>query len=312
MKMIVTITLNPALDKTIYVRGLAVGDTNRIERTEVDAGGKGVNASRMLVELGADAVALGFLGGRTGRFISSVLSEEGIRMDFVRTGVETRTNIDIQDLDGIPPTCLNEKGGPITLHELDELKTKVRHWAGRCEIVILGGSIPRSIEPAIYRELIDIVQAEGAKAILDADNDSLELGVLACPMMIKPNADETKRLCRSELATIDDFAAAAQSLVERGIELVVVSMGKRGAIAATKDSVWHAVPPEIKAISTVGSGDSMVAGMAVALAEGKPVEEGLALGSAAGAATAMSTGVEMGKRADVERLLPLVKLNRLR
>jgi 1-phosphofructokinase len=132
--MIATITLNPALDKTVYVRGLIVGDTNRIERTEVDAGGKGINASRMLAELGAETVALGFIGGRTGAFIEHVLSQEGIKTDFVQTRVETRSYVDVQDLDGVPPTCLNERGGPITADELEKLKETVRVWARKCRV----------------------------------------------------------------------------------------------------------------------------------------------------------------------------------
>jgi 1-phosphofructokinase family hexose kinase len=309
--MIATITLNPALDKTVYVRGLIVGDTNRIERTEVDAGGKGINASRMLAELGAETVALGFIGGRTGAFIEHVLSQEGIKTDFVQTRVETRTNVDVQDLDGVPPTCLNERGGPITADELEKLKETVRVWARKCRVMILGGSIPQGIEPGIYRDLIEIVRKEGAKTILDADNEPLTLGLHAHPTMVKPNIDEAARLMGRELTTIDDVAEAARSMVGKLVEIAVVSMGKRGAVAATKDGVWQAVPPRVEAVSTVGSGDSMVAGIAFALAQGRTIAEGLALGSAAGSATAMSTGVEMGRKEDVDRLLASVVVNRL-
>lgn len=310
--MIATITLNPALDKTVYVHRLAVGDTNRVEKNELDAGGKGINASRMLAELGAETVALGFLGGRTGRLIESVLTEENIPTDFVHTQAETRTNTAIQDLEGAPPTSLNEKGGPITPAEMDELREKIRSWAPKSKFMIMGGSIPQGVEPGVYQSLIEIAQAAGARVILDADNKPLDLGILARPMMIKPNADEAQRLCGREMSTLDDYADAAQNLIGRGIEIVVISMGKSGAVAACGDEVWQAIPPQVKAVSTVGSGDSMVAGMAIALAEGRPLHEGLALGSAAGAATAMSSGVEMGKKEDVDRLLPQVVVNRIR
>ena len=310
-QMISTVTLNPAFDRTIYVDGLVFGDTNRIIRTELDAGGKGVNASRMLAVLGARTTALGFIGGATGRFIQNVLAEEGIDTDFVETRAETRTNIDIQDNGGTPPTTLNERGGPIGPDELERLKEHVRAWARKSRIVIFGGSIPHGVEPEIYRELIDIAQGEGARAVLDADNHCLTLGLEARPMMIKPNIDEAKRLCGMELESTEDIVGAARRLVERGIELVVISMGKRGAVAATRDECWHAVPPKVEAVSTVGSGDSMVAGICCGIAAGKVLSESLALGSAAGAATAMSSGVEMGKLSDVERLLPLVTLTRM-
>ncbi|MEN6372594.1 MAG: 1-phosphofructokinase [Armatimonadota bacterium] len=310
--MITTVTINPAFDKTIYVYGLKVGDTNRVEKTEVDAGGKGINASRMLAELGAETAALGFVGGRTGRFIETVLNEDGIKSDFVHTKAETRTNIAIEDLGGVPPTTINEKGGPITPEELEHLKEKVKHWAKKSRIMVFGGSIPLEVEPAVYRDLAHIAQAEGAKVILDADNKALELGIEAHPMMIKPNLDEAERLCGRALKDVSDVADAAMSLVNnQGLEVVVVSMGSRGAIAATHGEVWQAIPPEVEAISTVGSGDSMVAGIAIALADRKPLSEGLALGTAAGAATAMSSGVEMGKKEDVDRLLPKVVLKRI-
>jgi len=310
--MIATVTLNPAFDRTIYVRGIALGETNRIEKTEFDAGGKGINASRMLAELGAETVALGFIGGRTGRAIEHILRDEGIRTDFVHTKAETRTNVDIQDLGGDPPTCLNERGGPVAPHELDELKEKLRLWAGTSEIMIFGGSIPQGVEPGIYRELIETAQSNGARAILDADGEQLELGMLAKPLAVKPNVDEAERLCGKEIKTVEDAAEAALECVRRGIEVVVVSMGRHGAVAACRGEVWQAIPHEVEAISTIGSGDSMVAGIAIGLAQGRPIQDCLALGSAGGAATAMSSGCEMGRKEDVERLLPCVAVHRLR
>ncbi len=309
--MISTVTLNPAFDRTIYVGGLVCGDTNRITRTELDAGGKGVNASRMLAVLGSETVALGFVGGTTGRFIEHVLFEEGIHTDFIRTVAETRTNIDIECRDGLPPTTLNERGGPITPDELTRLKACVRAWAKQSKMMVLGGSIPQGVEPTIYAELIEIIRSEGSKAVLDADNQSLLHGIAAGPSMIKPNIEEAKRLTGMELKTPCDVAEAARALVARGIELVVVSMGKRGAVAASASECYYAVPPRVEVLSTVGSGDSMVAGICAGLVGGKSLADALALGSASGAATAMSSGVEMGKREDVLRLLSGVAVERL-
>jgi 1-phosphofructokinase family hexose kinase len=309
--MIATVTLNPAFDRTVYVKGLMPGDTNRILRTELDAGGKGVNASRMLAELGTKTVALGFVGGRAGRFIQHVLSEEGIDTDFVRTEAETRTNIDIEDHAGNPPTTLNERGGPITAEELDRLRDRIRLWARKSEMIILGGSIPQGIEPTVYAELVEIIQSEGSRAVLDADNEPLIYGIGARPMMIKPNIAEASRLVGAELDGPCDAARAARELVGRGVELVVVSMGKRGAVAANASECWYVVPPKVQAQSSVGSGDSMVAGITSAIASRKPLVEALALGAAAGAATAMSSGAEMGKREDINRLLPNVTMERI-
>lgn len=309
--MIATVTLNPALDKTVFVEGLQVGDTNRVRKVELDAGGKGINASRMLAVLGEETIALGFVGGRAGRFITSDLAEEGIPTDFIQTRVETRTNVAIEDLNGNPPTTLNEKGGPILPEELEQLKEKIKYWAGKSRIMIFAGSIPQGIDTGIYRDLIAMAQKEGAQAILDADGEPLILGIESHPVMIKPNRAEAERICGKKLTATEDVAEAAKNRVQQGVEIVVVSMGKHGAVAATKDEVWHAVPPSVETISTIGSGDSMVAGIAAAIARGETLAQALALGSAAGAATAMSSGVEMGKRADIDRLLPNVILKRM-
>lgn len=309
--MIATVTLNPALDRTVYVEGFVRGDTNRIKKTELDAGGKGINASRMLAELGAETFALGFIGGRTGRFIEHVLAEEGILTAFVHTKAETRTNVDIQDLAGAPPTSLNEQGGPVTPEELAGLRNSVRQHAATSRIMILGGSVPQEVGSGVYAELIEIAQAEGSQIILDADDEALTLGLAARPMMIKPNIDEAQRLVGRDLRGVPSVAGAAKELALRYVRVAVISMGKLGAIAATSEGVWHAVPPQVEAISTVGSGDSMVAGIAFSLAEGKSMPEALALGSAAGAATAMSSGVRMGRKEDVHRLLSHVTIRRL-
>jgi len=309
--MIATITLNPALDKTVYVRNLTIGDTNRIEKVEIDAGGKGVNASRMLAEMGVETIALGFVGGKTGRFIENLLEEDGIKTDFVHTKAETRTNIGIQDLGGSPPTALNERGGPITLEELAQLKELVGFWMNVTKIAIIAGSIPEGIEPTIYRDLIKTARDAGVQTILDADDEPLRYGLQARPSVIKPNVDEAERLLGRTLTTLDEIAKAAKELASSAADIAVISMGKDGAVAAAQNEVWHAVPPDVVTISTVGSGDSMVAGIALGLSDGGDIAKGLKLGCAAGAATAMSSGVDMGKREDVERLLPEVKLTRI-
>jgi 1-phosphofructokinase len=303
--------LNPALDKTVYVDSLRVGDSNRIARVETDAGGKGINASRMLRTLGGETIALGLLGGRTGQFIEHVLKHEGVPTDFVKTTKETRTNIQIQTSDGAPPTVLNEKGGPVRPEELEELLSKVAAVAPRCSFVIFGGSIPQNVPADIYQRMITAVRAAGARAILDADGDLLLCNLTATPFMIKPNRDEARRLVGHDLTTDSDAVRAANVLRARGIELVAISLGADGCIAANSEGTWKAIPPKVDAVSTVGCGDSMVAGIALALSRGDTLREALCLGSAAGAATAMSSGAEMGRLEDIERLVPLVSVMRL-
>jgi 1-phosphofructokinase family hexose kinase len=309
--MIATVTLNPAIDKTIHLERLLVSDTNRILLVETDAGGKGLTASRMLYALGAETLALGLVGGKAGGYIEHVLRSEGVRTDFVHVARETRTNVLIETSDGAPPTTLNEKGGPVTDEELRQLVERVEMSAGCCDMFIFGGSVPQEVPIGIYEQLISSVEARGARVILDTEGELLLRGLRATPYMIKPNRDEASRLMGRPLETESDVVQAALQLRDRGIELVVISLGKNGAIAADSTGIWQAIPPEVQVVSTVGSGDSMVAGIAHAISGKRPLEYALRLGSACGAATAMSSGSAIGTRGDVDRLIDRVEVRRI-
>lgn len=309
--MIATITLNPALDKSIYVERLLPNDTNRILRVETDAGGKGINASRVLKELGDETVALGFLGGDTGSYIEHVLISSGIATDFVHIDSNTRTNIAIQEESGLPPTSLNESGPNITEDELNELFAKVQRVARKSSMVIIGGSLTSGVPSDTYKKLVQLIKSAGAKAILDADGEPMRLGMEARPFMIKPNRDEVRRLIGVDIASPNDAARAANILAEKGIELVVISMGAKGAVARSSEGAWYVTSPDIRPVSTIGSGDSMVAGIAYILSQGKSLQEALIWGTAAGTATAMTDGTEICKRHQILQLLNEVHVQQL-
>jgi 1-phosphofructokinase len=309
--MIATITLNPALDRSIYVDKLLPNDTNRILKVETDIGGKGINASRVLREIGSETMCLGFIGGKTGRFIEHELRQDGIGTDFVRVTTETRTNIGIQESSGAPPTTLNEPGPTITDADLSELYGKVRVAASKSSMVVLGGSLPPGAPADIYHTLVGLVQAEGAQAILDADGEPMRLGMEAAPFMIKPNRAEVERLIGVEIKSLDDAVRAVNILKESGVKLVVISMGADGAVAGSDEGIWHAVPPKVEVVSTIGSGDSMVAGIAHIISGGGSLAEALQWGSAAGAATAMTDGTEICRIAGIDPLLNQVQIKKI-
>ena len=309
--MIATVTLNPALDKTIYLDRLLPHDTNRIERIEIDAGGKGINASRVLKELGTETLALGFLGDRPGRQIESELRLEGVPTDFVRISGETRTNISVQEASGSPPTMLNEPGPTISADELQELRLKVRDAASRADFVLFGGSPSQGVPSDVYCDLGEIARAGGAGIVLDSDGEPMVRGMECRPFMIKPNRDEVRRLVGIDIKGQDDALAALKLLRDKGIELVVISMGAKGAIAANDDGAWQAVPPDVRPVSTIGSGDSMVAGILHILLQGGDLGEALRWGSAAGAATAMTDGTGICSRTQVLELLDRVETMRI-
>lgn len=309
--MITTITLNPTIDKTIYVSKLNCNDTNRVLKIETDAGGKGINCSRMLKRLGADTRALTMLGGKAGNFILSVLEKEGIPVDYVATEKETRTTIAVEESKDVPPTTLNERGGPIEHDELVELFQKAKDAAKLSSYMLLGGSVPLGINTDVYNVLSQIATGGGAKVILDADGDAFAEGIKSKPFMIKPNRGEAERYLNQEFASKTDVARAALKFAEMGIELVLISLGKQGVIACYQDSIYDALAPEVEAVSTIGSGDSMIAGVIHSIRQGLGIEEALCMGCAAGAATAMSNGADIGEKADVDKLVSQVKISRL-
>lgn len=309
--MIATVTLNPALDKTIYLERLLPNDTNRITKIEIDAGGKGINASRVLHELGSETIALGFAGGRTGRYIEHELNDEGIPTDFVRIAGETRTNVCVQEASGAPPTMLNEPGPFVGEEDLDKLLEKLCQVAKRCDMVILGGSPARNMPKDIYRTLAEAARTCGARIILDSDGEPMRLGMAARPFMIKPNRHEVRRLVGIDIQSPEDAVRALEPLRNIGIAIAVISMGARGAIAGSQDGTWAATPPGIKPVSTIGSGDSMVAGIAHILSRGGTLDEALRWGTAAGAATAMTDGTEICKKPQVLDLLDRVQVEKL-
>lgn len=309
--MIATVTLNPALDRCIYVDSLLPNDTNRVIRMETDAGGKGLNGSRVLKELGSETIALGFVGGHTGHYIEHVLKSNGIPVDFVYTDTDTRTNLCIQEVSGAPPTTLNELGPHITESQFDELFAKVREAASRSSIVIFGGSLPPGAPVDTYQRLVKLAADAGAKVVLDSDGEPMRLGMEAAPFMIKPNRDEVRRLVDVDIHSLDDAGHAAELLSQAGIKLVVISMGAQGALARSDEGTFFAASPDITPVSSIGSGDSMVAGIMHILSQGKSLAEALVWGTAAGAATAMTDGTDICRRHQVLELLAKVHVQQL-
>jgi 1-phosphofructokinase family hexose kinase len=310
--MILSITLNPAVDHALFVDGLKIGDTNRVQHNEIDAGGKGINLSRVAVELGAMSVAVGFLGGGTGAFVRQVMARQGVLHDFVEVQGETRTNFSVEDGSGGPATTFNEKGPTIDEASWGALIDKVRHYAARSRWVAMGGSLPGGIPAEAYRILCDVVKEEGAKVVLDADGEPMRLGIQAHPDFIKPNAHEAERLLGDgrKIENLDQALQAA-AMLRTGHEISVVSAGEQGAVMACDSGLFRGFTPKVAARSTIGSGDSLIAGILAGLEQGQEIERAFAWGLAAGAATAMTDGSEIARRPVFDLLLPQAIVERV-
>jgi len=225
--MIYTVTLNPALDRTLWIEKIKPDDSNRIEKEERFAGGKGIDVSRVLTELGITNKALGFVGGFDGEELEGRLINEGISCDFIRISGETRTNIVVNDMKTGNQTIFSARGPEIRPYELMQIIHKIEKLETP-EIVIISGSLPPGIHPEIYRKIIEILKDKGAKIVLDADGDALKSSIQSRPDIIKPNVHELSRLSGINLVHMDEIINTARSTCEKGIGIILVSMGARG------------------------------------------------------------------------------------
>lgn len=309
--MILTITLNPSVDRAIYLESLNLHDTNRVVRTATDAGGKGINLSRVADELGGNTMATGLLGGGPGALVKSVLDRERVPYDFVEIVGETRINFSIEDQSQEPPTTFNERGPEISLEEWEALLAKCRAYAPTTGWACLGGSIPPGLGTDSYRTIGRIFKGAGCSLMIDADGEPMKLGLEARPDLVKPNSKEAGRLLGKSVETDDEAVSAAREIHSMGVPTVLLSRGADGAILANSDGVWFGNSPQVEAHSTIGSGDSLLGAFLWAIRSGFTPETALQWGMAAGAATAMTDGSEIARQAVVERLLPLSKVERV-
>lgn len=300
--MILTITLNPSVDRALFVDRLNLGDTNRVRRTETDAGGKGVNLTRVAVELGVMSVATGFIGGASGAYIRRVLDRIHVHHDFIDIAGETRINVSIEDGSG-PPTTLNEPGPEIPPDRWETLLDHVRRCATMASWVVLGGSLPPGVPVDGFRTLGRIAKAAGAHLALDADGEAMRLGLEAEPHLVKPNHHEAARLLGYPVDTLNTAVRASRELFQRGVPYALISRGADGAVITTREGTLRGVSPEVEVRSTIGSGDSMIAGFLAGLHRGWSHSECLRLGLAAGAATATTDGSAIGNREKIDALL---------
>lgn len=260
--MIVTVTMNPAIDKTVEIDSLQAGGLNRIQKVEYDAGGKGINVSKTIRELGGGSVATGFLGGNTGKTIENVLNAKQIPNDFIWVEGETRTNTKVFEKNG-NVTELNEPGPEITKEQIEALMGKLESLAGEDTLFILAGSIPNGVEKTIYSDIIRLVHKKGAVVLLDADGEVFRQSLEAGPDIIKPNRVELEEYAGMDYrASESELLKLAESLMAKGIGTVAVSMGKSGAMLVKEDYQVKSPALPVKAHSTVGAGDAMVAALA--------------------------------------------------
>lgn len=298
--MILCVNLNASIDKTIVVDGFDLGEIHRPDAVKSLAGGKGCNVARALQTLGETPVVTGWVGGTAGLFIENGLAAEGITSDFVHTEFESRTCTSILNSCNQVMTEIYENGDPVPPEKVAEMLAHFREIVGGKTAVSLSGSLPPGVPPDMYAQLIQIAHEANVPAFLDSSKEALLQGVAAKPFLIKPNESEVAILAGREPQTLAQFAAAANIISTRYETIVVLSMGKNGAIAAEGNKVVHVQNPQVEAKSAVGSGDCMLGGLVYGFMQEFALVDAVKYGVAAGTANTLSLGAGQFTKQDFE------------
>jgi 1-phosphofructokinase family hexose kinase len=308
--MIVTITLNPMLDKTVHIDRQERGAIHRAQKMEMVPGGKGINVSRQLKRLGIKTLATGFLGGEVGGIVVRLLSEEGIDHDFVMTDTMTRIGVTYLEPDGTW-TAMFEPSLRIDVRFVHELNKKIAALASKSTWVVCGGSSPGYEADDLFYEAIVNAHKAGVPSVLDSYGNAFELAMKAQPTLVKPNKKEFETTYGRKLETSAEHVDSVKFLLSRGARYCVISDGGKDFFAGVQGHFWRITPPNVKVVNATGSGDSMIAGILYGFRQGWKFERCLAFGAAAGAANAGTWDVAALSLVDIANLESEVVMQRV-
>jgi 1-phosphofructokinase family hexose kinase len=312
--MIVTVTLNAAVDRTLLVPNFQLGRRHRASSGFLSAGGKGINVARALKRLGVPVVCTGLAGGRNGTMLVEELTQEGILNDFVRIRGESRSSTAVLDPTSNAYTEINEWGPEVAEDELEMLREKLTYLGQGAEFVVFAGSLPRGVDSDFYAETIRDAARHHHLAVIDADGEALRLGVGAEPYLVSPNVREAEEMVGHEFVDDEDLASALDEIAELGARNVLITR-KDGCHALLREDRTEvrlrARAPHLEPMSTIGAGDSLLAGFLAARAGGRSFEDAVRSAVACGAASVLEPGPGRFDPREASRLTPLVTVDRL-
>lgn len=309
MARVLTVTLNPALDLTVQLPALRLGEVNRSDNLQVHAAGKGLNVAQVLADLGHQLTVTGFLGEANAQPFEQLFAARGFADEFVRVAGETRSNIKLAEAGG-RITDINGPGLAVGAAQRDELLARLERLVPGHELVVVAGSLPRGVEVPWFVELLQRLARLGARVALDTSGAALREGLALSPWLIKPNEEELAQARGLDPADAQALADEARRLNAR-IEHVVMSQGAAGVSWFSPAAAWHAQPPKVRVVSTVGAGDSLLAGMLHGLLAGRPAERTLAHATAIAAQAVGQVGFGITDRAQLAELEAAVRLQPL-
>jgi 1-phosphofructokinase/tagatose 6-phosphate kinase len=303
--MIITVTLNAALDRTLTVPNFQLGHRHRASAALTLAGGKGINVARALKALDVPVVATGLAGGRTGTRIVEELTTEAILNDFVRIAEESRTSTMVVDPTGGTSTEIYEWGPQVSAEELQMLLEKVAYYARAADVVVLAGSLPRAVDADFYANAIRELSRRRVRTVLDTEGEPLRLGVEAEPWLVSPNQREAESLVGQEFHDEEDFLMALDAVAELGARNVLIGHGAGAFALFREDRRTHRFEvsiPRHEPLAPAGAGDSMLAGYLAARVNERPPEDALRTAVATGAAATLAVGGGRFDPREVSRL----------
>ncbi|AQM21410.1 1-phosphofructokinase [Vibrio anguillarum] len=304
---VVTITLNPALDLTGSLDVLNVGSVSLVKQGSLHAAGKGVNVAKVLSDLGAKVTVTGFLGRDNQELFCQLFDQMAAIDEFVRVDGATRINVKLVEKSG-EVSDINFPGVEVTPLAIEQFERTLDRLAADHDYFVLAGSLPQGISPALCASWIEKLHSMGKKVLFDSSRDALKAGLDAKPWLIKPNDEELSQFMGRELHTPEQCQAAAAQLAEKGIENIVVSMGANGVMWLNQHQWLHAKPPRMQVVSTVGAGDTLVAGLCWGHMQQMEKTELLTFATALSALAVTQVGVGMSNRKQLETLQQQIQL----
>lgn len=308
--MILTLTVNPAIDRTITVDRLAFEDRAYIRSSKDSAGGRGINAAHVIHSFGGDTLAIVPVGGDSGARFQEFLQIFGFPVEVVRIRKEVRTNFTITDAHGLT-VKLNEAGPSIEKAELAQLEKVIRSKLEAAKWLMICGSLPPGVPPDFYARLIAAARKRNVKTLLDTDGEPLREGVAARPTVVTPNQPEAERLLNAALLTRHHFLQAAERIQKMGAESVILSLGSRGAVGAFSGRMIEVIPPRIDVVSPIGAGDAMAAAFLWAMQKKDDYNNALRWGVAAGTASARLPGMRFASVDQAKEIFEQVEVRRV-
>jgi 1-phosphofructokinase family hexose kinase len=307
--LIVTLTINPAIDRIVSIDRLAFEDRAYINSSRESAGGRGINVSSVIHSFGGETLAVLISGGDSGKRLQGLLGKCGYRIAVVPVQNEIRTNLTITDKHGLTVN-LNETGPQLGKAEVARVERVVRDTLDQASWLAICGSIPPGVPPAFYGKLISMARQKKVKTLLHADGDALREGIAARPTVVSPNQQEAGRLLGQTLLTRTHYLEAAERIRQLGAESVVLTLGSRGAVGAFGDGLMEALAPRVDAVCPIGAGDALMAAYAWARERRTSVADALRWGVAAGTASARLPGMNFASLAQAREIYRQVEVRR--